>query len=193
VAGLVRELRQLSDRLLHASRRRAALAALRRAVRPPKSVLFVCHGNMFRSPFAAAVLRRALGGAGVSGVRVESAGLLTAGRPVPPEAITAAARRGIDLTRHTSQLVLADMVRTADLVVVMDEVQRRTVCERFGRWPRDVLLLGDFDPAAIASRAIEDPVERGPEVCERVYARVERCVGQLGRALQMAVTSASRL
>jgi protein-tyrosine-phosphatase len=192
MAGLLSELRQLTGRLLHGSRRRAAMAALRRAVRPPQSVLFVCHGNIFRSPFAAAVLRRTLEGARVSGVRVESAGLMTAGRPVAREAIAAAARRGIDLTQHTSQLALADLVRTADLVVVMDELQRQTVCERFGRWPRDVLLLGDFDPTAVASRAIEDPVEQGPEVCERVYARIERCVGQLGYALQMAITSASR-
>lgn len=190
MAGLLSELRRLSGRLLHGSRRRAALAALRRAV--PKSVLFVCHGNIFRSPFAAAALQRALERARVSGVRVESAGLMTAGRPVPRDAIAAAARRGIDLTQHASQLLLADVARTADLVVVMDEAQRRTVCERFGRWPRDVVLLGDFDPAASTSRAIEDPVEQGPEVCERVYARIERCVGQLGSALQMAITSASR-
>jgi hypothetical protein len=33
------------------------------------------------------------------------------------------------------------------------------------------------------TRAIEDPVEQGPEVCERVYARIERCVGELARAV----------
>jgi protein-tyrosine-phosphatase len=183
VAGLLSELRQLPVRLLHGSRRRAALAALMRAQRPPESILFVCHGNIFRSPFAAAVLRRALDRAGVSGVHVESAGLIGAGRPVPRDAIATAARRGIDLTHHTSQLVLADLVRAADVVVVMDELQRRMVCERFGRWPRHVLLLGDFDPTADTSRAIEDPVEQGPVVCERVYARIERCVGELAKAL----------
>jgi len=193
MAGLLSELRQLSRRLLQRSRRRAALAAVVRASRLPKAILFVCHGNMFRSPFAAAVLRQALERGGVNGVRVESAGLIGAGRPVPRDAIATAARRGIDLSRHTSQLVLADVVRAAELVVVMDELQRRMVCERFGRWPRDVLLLGDFDPTAVTSRAIEDPVEQGPEVCERVYARIERCVAQLADALQMAMTSTSPL
>jgi protein-tyrosine-phosphatase len=193
MAGLLSQVLQLSRRLLQRSRRRAALAALVRASRLPKAILFVCHGNIFRSPFAAAVLRRALERGGVNGVRVESAGLIGAGRPVPRDAIATAARRGIDLSRHTSQLVLADVVRAAELVVVMDELQRRMVCERFGRWPRDVLLLGDFDPTAAASRAIEDPVEQGPEVCERVYARIERCVAQLADALQMAMTSTSPL
>jgi len=191
MAGLLSQVLQLSRRLLQRSRRRAALAALVRASRLPKAILFVCHGNIFRSPFAAAVLRRALERGGVNGVRVESAGLIGAGRPVPRDAIATAARRGIDLSRHTSQLALADVVRAAELVVVMDELQRRMVCERFGRWPRDVLLLGDFDPTAVTSRAIEDPVEQGPEVCERVYARIERCVAQLADALQMAMTSTS--
>ena len=36
---------------------------------------------------------------------------------------------------------------------------------------------------AFTSRAIEDPVEQGPEVCDRVYARIERCVGELANAL----------
>jgi hypothetical protein len=46
-----------------------------------------------------------------------------------------------------------------------------------------VLLLGDFDPLPVASRGIEDPVEQGPEVCARVYARIERCVEELAQAL----------
>ena len=173
----------LPQRLLHASRRRAALAALRRTRRRPASVLFVCNGNIFRSPFAAAVLQRALARKGPRPMQVESAGFIGPGRPISPTAIAAAARRGVDLAGHTSQLVLADLVRAADLVVVMDAPQRRTVCERFGRAPQDVLLLGDFDPAPVTSRAIEDPVEQGPEVCDRVYARIERCVGELANAL----------
>jgi protein-tyrosine-phosphatase len=173
----------LPKRLLHASRRRAALAALRRPRRRPAFVLFVCHGNLFRSPFAAAVLQRVLRRGGARHIQVDSAGLLGPGRRVSPTAVAAAARRGVDLAAHSSQLVLADMVRAADVVVVMDAAQRRTVSERFGRAPEDVLLLGDFDPAPAPTRGIEDPVEQGPEVCDRVYARIERCVGELAKAL----------
>jgi protein-tyrosine-phosphatase len=188
MAQLLEQVRTVPDRLLHGSRRRAAVAAVRRAGRLPAAVLFVCHGNIFRSPFAAAVLRRALARVGRSDVQVESAGFAGAGRPVPPVAIGLAARRGIALTSHRSQLVLADLVRAADVVVVMDALQRRTVCERFGRGPRGVLLLGDFDPEPVTSRDIEDPVEQGASVCEMVYARIERCVGVLVSALQEVAT-----
>jgi protein-tyrosine phosphatase len=172
----------MPDRLLHRSRRRAALAALR-ARRPPACVLVLCSGNIFRSPFAAAVLRRELTLHGARTLRVESAGFAAPGRASPPHAIAAAARRGIDLAGHRSQLVVADLARAADLIVVMEELQRRSICERFGRSARDVLQLGDLDPRPVTSRAIEDPVEQDPEVCERVYARIERCVGELARAL----------
>ena len=45
------------------------------------------------------------------------------------------------------------------------------------------MLLGDLDPGRVTSRAIEDPVEQGVDVCERVYVRIERCVRELVRVL----------
>ena len=183
VSGLLSRISRVPDRLLHGGRRRAALAALAGAGRAPASVLVICNGNIFRSPFAAAALRRALELRGLGRVRIDSAGFAGPGRPTPADAVAAAARRGIDLTSHSSQLVMADVVRAADLIVVMDAMQRRMICERFGRSPRGVVLLGDFDPLPVASRGIEDPVEQGPEVCARAYERIERCVEELAQAL----------
>lgn len=182
VAELLRRLRRVRDRIRHRARRRAALAALA-ARRPPASVLVLCNGNIFRSPFAAALLQRELERRGAGGMSVESAGFTAPGRASPPHAIAAAARHGIDLAGHSSQLVVAPLARAAALIVVMEELQARSICERFGRSTRDVLLLGDLDPLPATSRAIEDPVEQDAEVCERVYARIERCVGELVRAL----------
>jgi len=176
----LRRLRRLPDRVLHASRRRAARVALA-AHQPLRSVLVVCNGNIFRSPFAAAVLRRVLG---QSGVAVDSGGFVGPGRASPPEAVAAAARRGIDLRGHRSQLLMPDLVRAADVILVMDTAQRRMICERFGRPPQDVLLLSDFDPAPIESRTIDDPWEQGPHVCEVVYGRIEDCIGSFARALR---------
>ena len=190
-AGLLERLRRMPDRLLHRSRRRAALAALRER-RPPASVLVLCNGNIFRSPFVAAVLQRELNVRGAGSIRVESAGFAAHGRPSPPHAVAAAARHGIDLAGHTSQLLVAPVARAADLIVVMEELQRRTICERFGRAARDVLLLGDLDPMPVTSRAIEDPVEQDQEVCDRAYARIARCVGELARALTASSGSSAR-
>lgn len=165
-------------RLLHPWRRRAARETLR--TRALRSILVVCHGNICRSPVAAALLRQALGPAGI---RVESAGFIGPNRPSPPAAVATAARHGVDLSDHRSRLLTADLVRSAELIVVMDAAQRREVCDRFGRSPRDVLLLGDLDPQPIATRTIRDPVEQPLEVFEESYARIERCMRELARAI----------
>jgi protein-tyrosine phosphatase len=174
-----RRLRHAPDRLLHPLRRRAAARALR-ARSLPRAILAVCHGNICRSPFAAALLARALG---PERVVVASAGFVSPGRPVPVEGSIAAARRGVDLTGHRSQLLTPMLAAQAEIIIVMDTRQHRMICERFGRASADVILLGDVDPDAIATRAIHDPVEQPLEVFEESYARIERCVGALVWAL----------
>ena len=183
-ARWLRRGRRVANAAMHPLRRRAALARL--ATLRPTSVLVLCNGNIFRSPFAAALLSREVGRGDSGDAAVESAGLLGPGRPSPRDAVLAARRHGVDLQDHRSQLVTADLVRAADLIVVMEPEQRRIVCQRFGRAPGDVLLLGDLDPAPITSRAIEDPWEQGVAVCEVVYDRIERCVTELAAALRGA-------
>jgi protein-tyrosine phosphatase len=151
-------------------------------------LLVVCIGNICRSPFAAAVLAQAVDG---TRVRVESAGLISPNRPAPPHAVTAAARRGVSLASHRSRVLTADLAHSAHLIVVMDTAQRREICERFGRLPRDVIVLGDLDPEPIQTRRIDDPVDQGLEVFEASYARIERCVGELVRALGRQETDSS--
>src|SRR3989442_1788473 len=117
---MVTELLTAPTRLLHPWRRRAARRAL--SARAPRSILLVCHGNICRSPFAAVLLQRALGPAGI---RVHSAGFIGPNRPSPPEAVTAAARYGVNLSDHRSRVLTADLVRSTDPLVVMDPAQRQ--------------------------------------------------------------------
>jgi len=172
---LLRQVRHAPERLLHPWRRRKALEALRARARP-KTLLVICHGNICRSPVAAALLRRALA---PSGIAVESAGLIGFNRPAPPDARAAAERHGIGLDEHRSRLVTADIARSADLIVVMDPSQERTIVERFGRRPVDILMLGDFDPLPVDTRTIRDPVNDDRPVFEQVYERIARCVREL--------------
>ncbi len=174
-----RSLRHAPDRLLHPLRRRAAKRAL--GARPwPRTILVVCHGNICRSPFAARLLSRALG---PRGTLVASAGFVGPGRAVPAEGSIAAARRGIDLSEHRSQLLTPSLAAQAEVIVVMDTRQQRMVCERFGRAPQDVMLLGDLDPQGITTRAIHDPVDQPLAAFEESYTRIERCVDAFIEAL----------
>lgn len=175
VAQLLRPVRHLVQRALHPWRRANAVARLR-AQRLPRRILVLCHGNICRSPFAAAALARALAPAGVD---VRSAGLIGPGRSSPAVAIAVARARGIDLTAHRSQLVSPQLIQATDLVIVMDATQRAVVLHDLPGRRESVLLLGDLDPGPFPGRAIADPWERPAAEFEEVYARIERCVDAL--------------
>lgn len=182
MTDLLMRVRRTPERLLHPFRRRKALEALRGRARP-RTLLVVCYGNICRSPMAAALLDRDLG---PLGIEVQSAGFIGFNRPAPAEAVDAAKRHAVNLSDHRSRPVTVDGVRTADLIVVMDASQRRQICERFGRRPADVLLLGDLDPDAVETRTIHDPVNDGREVFDCVYDRIARCVRGLAITLSSA-------
>jgi protein-tyrosine-phosphatase len=185
-----RELRHTPDRLLHASRRRRSTAAL--PIDPPAQVLFVCHGNICRSPYAAESLLRL----GVHPLtKVLSAGFVGPGRSVPAYGQKVAQRRGVDLAAHRSQLLTAELVRMSDLIVVMDRSQQLAIAQRFGR-AEAVLVLGDLDPSPIDMRTVRDPYNQPEDVFEAVYARIDRCLAELtphiNRSAAVGTTSGAR-
>ncbi len=170
VVELARLARHLPDRILHARRRRLATRRLR-SLQRPRAILFICHGNICRSPYAAAVARRLL----PDPAGIASAGFIGPGRASPPEAIAAARESGIDLTPHRSQLVTPRLLEAADLVLVMDVDQRRRIVAARPALAGRTVLLGDLDPRPITTRAIPDPVNQPVEAFRSCYARVERC------------------
>jgi protein-tyrosine phosphatase len=177
-ARAYRFLRHLPDRLLHAQRRVAATALLRRS--EVTSILFVCHGNVCRSPYAAVAFARALDRrAGVS-VQVASAGFIGPGRIPPETALAVAERRGLDLSHHRSRLVTPEIIHAASVVVVMATNQAAGIRARYGRDVR-VLMLGDLDPLPIATRTVTDPWGRSADVFDMVFDRIDRCIGELVR------------
>ncbi|HZP40438.1 MAG TPA: ATP-grasp domain-containing protein [Candidatus Binatia bacterium] len=108
--------------------RRLAVARARRALGRARYVLFVCKGNICRSPFAAAWARTVL----APDVRVASAGYHPrAGRAAPREAVEAAREHGIELAAHRSTVVDAELLRAADAVFVFDDENARTLAARF--------------------------------------------------------------
>lgn len=172
---------KLLERLTHVYRRRKARRQL--TEKSIRCVLFVCHGNLYRSPYAAAAFKRAIEAMRSSAsMTIESAGFIAPGRPVPEPALSAARVRGIDLSAHLSTLVTAHPVSAADLVAVMSEDQARGIRSRYGP---DValLVLGDLDPWPIESRTITDPLGCDTQIVEQVYSRIDRCVDQLAEVI----------
>src|SRR5262249_49103056 len=120
-----RVMRHVPDRALHSFRRRTAAREV--STKAPASILFVCHGNICRSPFAAFLFEKLARERLLTSIRVESAGFIGPDRASPPQALDAAARRGIDMSAHRSQLLKDRLVRGSDLVVVMAADQARGI------------------------------------------------------------------
>ncbi len=84
-------------------------------------ILFVCTGNLCRSPMAAGLLRRGLVEAGLeSRYRVRSAGVWAVDdSPASESAVAVMAERGIDISDHIAHTVTSGDMAEADLVLVM--------------------------------------------------------------------------
>lgn len=175
-----RRVRRLPERVLHPLRRWRARRRLREAS-PTGPVLFVCHGNICRSPYAEAVFRRRARGRRSAW----SAGLAGPGRPAPEAARQVARERGADLEDHRSRLVTDASLREAGLVVVVDPRQARALRRRHGF--NASLVLGDLDPGPIRRRRIRDPIFQPVEVFRQVYARIDRCVDGMLDAMGLLV------
>lgn len=146
------------------------------AVRRSRHVLFVCKGNICRSPFAAIYLRQRLGEA----LTVASSGFYPVPeRPSPSEAVTAAAELGVQLDDHRSSVLTFRDVRRADLLVSFDEEVHRTVGELFpeARWK--LHRLASLAEASDASKMeFEDPFGGDLETFRTSYRRIADAIDQ---------------
>ena len=124
-------------------------------------VLFVCTGNICRSPTAEGVLRHKLAAEGLADrVGVESAGLgdWHVGHPPDPRAIACASLRGYDLSALRARLFRVEDYRDFDLILGMDRGHMAVMEQRRPAGARARLhLFLDFAPEAIASREVPDP------------------------------------
>jgi protein-tyrosine-phosphatase/predicted ATP-grasp superfamily ATP-dependent carboligase len=135
--------------------------------RSARTVIVVCHGNICRSPFAAALLNRI-----TSSKVVVSAGMYAASnRKSPCVAVQAAADFGVDLTDHSSRTVTNQQLRSGDLIIVFDRknwLAVRAVCPQ--AMPR-VAYLGAADPSKPLE--ISDPVGGTADDFQHCYSRIE--------------------
>ena len=93
-------------------------------------ILFVCTGNVCRSPMAEYILRHRLGGK--SGVTVESAGVIAPqGMPASAEAADVLEEWRIDISQHRSRMLTRELVEAATLILVMTEQHRKDVLSAF--------------------------------------------------------------
>jgi protein-tyrosine phosphatase len=137
-------------------------------------ILFVCTGNICRSPTAEAVLRHLAKEAGID-VHVESAGTgdWHVGHPPDERAQHHARGRGYDLSAQRARQVERRDFEAFDLIVAMDRGHLRVLERQCPREHRAKLRM-------LAGRDVPDPYYGGPEGFEHVLDMVEAaCRGLL--------------
>jgi protein-tyrosine phosphatase len=142
-------------------------------------LLFVCMGNICRSPTAEAVMRRLVREAGLEDrIEIESAGTggWHAGDPPDSRATVAAARRGVTLEGAARQ-IRADDFRDFDLLIAMDRENLRGLLAVAPdeAASEKVRLLREFDPASVGAPDLDvpDPYYGGDRGFESVLDMVE--------------------
>lgn len=167
----------------HALDREAAVEQVRTA----NSILFLCWGNICRSPFAERYAATRLAERGLDDVDMRSAGLgQVEGRSSPDHAVAAAAERDVDLTDHRSSRATAPLVASSDVVFVMSYNNYHSVSTDFPATDGAVFFLGvlgatetpdrDSDPAAVL---IGDPHGSEREMFDAVYATIADAVDEI--------------
>ena len=149
-------------------------------------ILFVCLGNICRSPTAEAVMRGLIAERGLEGeIEVDSAGVgdWHIGKAPDERAVAAGARRGIEVGGRARQVAREDFERF-DWIVAMDDRNIESLRALAAGDPEipEPVLLRSFDPEAVASGELEvpDPYYGGEDHFDAVVDLVQRgCEGLL--------------
>jgi protein-tyrosine-phosphatase/predicted ATP-grasp superfamily ATP-dependent carboligase len=163
------------------SRRKRGLRVLDQVRGRAPRVLFVCAGNICRSPFAEHYMRQCLGY-----TEVRSVGTLQFSNRLVPETVEHVARErlGVDLTSHRSSILTTEAIEWADIALAMDHAN---LVELYGqatlKTPR--LLLGDLEDG----RVVHDPLGCDEATIERTFIDIAALLETLHKRL--VVTTAA--
>ena len=144
-----------------------------------RSILFVCKGNICRSPFAEIVLKKVVSKRNISlkglscGIRVP--------KPIgsPKDAKMVAPKFGVDLNNHTSKPITLEMALCYDLIAVMEAGQLNQIKKMFPSLSNRLVLLSLFESEpqrGFKRYNIEDPFGKGEDAFAYCFKRINNCI-----------------
>ena len=152
---------------------------------PIQSVLFVCKGNICRSPLAAVYFESLVRKSGKQ-ISVRSAGLeTTPGKPAHSNSKLVARENELSLESHATAQVTAEVILSNDLIVVMEFGQKDRVERVYPQASGKVLLLGALD--SMGPIEIADPFGSEVDAFRTCFTQMTRCCNQLAARIGIEV------
>lgn len=140
-------------------------------------IIFICTGNVCRSPMAEYLFRRRR--PDDMPWEAVSRGLFAAdGAPASPEAIEVMAEEGIDLTPHRSRMLSAQDMQSSDLAVCMTQSHRRELLRHYPDRAESIRLMTSFGTAEDHGD-IPDPIALPAHVYRRVRDMLDEAMADL--------------
>src|SRR5437899_8491025 len=139
-----------------------------------KTILFVCTGNICRSPMAEGLFRHAIKGR--NDFRVMSAGVgAVEGQPPSDHAVQALRELGIDISRQRSRMLTSELVQEADYIFGMTHSHVDAVTLLYPQAAEKTFLLREFDETLDNYEAdISEPIGGSYEVYLNCREQIEQ-------------------
>jgi protein-tyrosine phosphatase len=143
-----------------------------------KKVLFVCMGNICRSPTAEGIFRKLAGEhQGLSNLEIDSCGTIGyhVGDPPDPRSVSAAKNRGYDLTSIRSRKIIVDDLEYFDLILAMDDENLTNLfnlSKAQDQHKHKLALFLDFSSNK-NTKCVPDPYYGGPSGFDNVIDLIE--------------------
>ena len=150
-------------------------------MKPAIRVVFVCLGNICRSPLAEGICLEHLDRMGLRAeFEVDSAGTSRwhAGEPPDPGSIEVARRHGIDIAHQRARALEQEDVDQFDFLVAMDRSNAQKI-EQFGTLElQRLILIRSFDPGS-DTFDVPDPYGGGTDGFQEVWDILDRAMPHL--------------
>jgi len=146
----------------------------------PKSIIFVCQGNICRSPFAEYYLKERLKEIGIM-IDVSSAGIKAIeNNPANPTAIDTALKLNVNLNDHRTQKFNQKSLNPSTLIIVFEKWHLNYIknIPGYTRNKNSVILLGLIHPSQ-PHKNIPDPYGKNETVFIQVYQYIKETIENL--------------
>src|SRR4051812_24247623 len=154
-----------------------------------KTILFVCTGNVCRSPMAEGIFRHVMKGR--RDVQVLSAGIgAMEGQPPSTYAVQAGRGLGIDISKQRSRMLTAELVQEADYIFGMTHSHVDTIFLLYPQAAEKTFLLREFDDTLdIFEKDISDPIGGSYDVYVNCRDQIEQGIASLLRFIEKGDTA----